>query len=159
MPVDSDWTHVIRTLNHRWKFVLPKVRNSRGQMWCTWTVTTHKERKKKRLYNLVSKGNHYTSQWRLQTYFTHFPDWDELLWQPHEHVGQGTIVLLWKDESERQQVGVLWARNCEYVHTTCHVTAIDKNEENETGKQKLYLGNPRRRNTWNIFTKKHKPTS
>lgn len=89
------------------------------------------QKKKWLYYNLVSM-NHDTAQWRLETYFTHFPDWDELLRQPHEHVGQGTIVLLWKDESERQQVGVLWVRNCEYLHTTCHVTAINNDDIKDT---------------------------
>lgn len=68
----------------------------------------------------------------METYFTHLLDRDEFLWQPHEHVGQGTTVLLWKDESVTQQVGVLRTRNCEYVHTTFHVTAINKSDVKDT---------------------------
>jgi len=30
----------------------------------------------------------------VETYFTQLPDRDELPWQPHAHVGHGTIVSL-----------------------------------------------------------------
>jgi hypothetical protein len=64
-------------------------------------------------------------QWLKLAYSKHV-DSVEFSSQPHEHVLQGTVVSLLKDESDKQHFGVFLVRNSENVHFTVHVTATNQ---------------------------------